>query len=135
MKLTGVRGPGTDRPRKKNVIGRNFFRPMVEILEDRDTPSATITSTSTSINILVPTGEIAVLDISGGNYTITDSAGINAASTGGKITGKKFTANDPATGQTAFGIAAGSAGIVQLAAANVIPTTTSVTISAGTLDL
>ncbi len=105
----------------------------VERLEDRETPSATITSTANSINILVPGSETAVLNISGGKYTVTDSAGVTG--TGGTIVNDTFTASSPASGQAGFSVDPSSTGTVQLGAANVIPSTTTVTVGAGTLDL
>src|SRR5262249_51166563 len=78
------------------------------------------------------TGEIASLNLSGGAYQITDTAGVTG--TGGTIVGNTFTATNPASGQT-FSIDAASLGTVQLAAANVIPSGRPVTVNAGTLDL
>ena len=71
-----------------NVLSRsNTRRPCLKIaeqqrrkllhlerLEDRETPSATIISTGTSLSIVVPATETAVLNISSGSYTVTDSA-------------------------------------------------------------
>jgi autotransporter-associated beta strand protein len=106
-------------------------------LEDRIAPSATITSSPASISIVFSAAETATLSVVAGHYVITDGAGINPASTGGALSSGNtvFTANDLASGQTSFTIGAGAAGTVQLAAANVIPSTTTVTLNAGFLDL
>ena len=100
---------------------------------------AVVTSTPTSFSITVPETETAVLNISNGHYTVTDSAGVTG--TGGTISGNTFTANNLASGQAAFSIAPFSTDdraqmTVAFGAANVIPATTTVTIGAGTtLDL
>jgi fibronectin-binding autotransporter adhesin len=124
--------PRNGRPRDGIAKRRAVFLNL-EHLEERETPSATITSTPTSLSILVPATETAVLNISSGQFTVTDSAGVTG--TGGTISSNTFTSNSAAAGQTAFSIAPGSGGVVQLGAASVIPTTTTVTVSAGTFDL
>jgi autotransporter-associated beta strand protein len=108
---------------------------VLEILEDRLAPAATITSTAAAITILVPAAETATVNVAGGRYVITDAAGISGASSGGVTAGNTFTATAAAAGQTSFTIGAGSGGTVQLLSANVIPTTTTVAVNAGTLDL
>jgi autotransporter-associated beta strand protein len=132
QELLGVFGLAA-RPQRPHA--RN--RLCLEVLEDRLTPSVTVTSNPGAITIVFSAVETATLSLSGGAYRITDAAGINAASTGGVLSGGNtiFTANDAAAGQSPFTIGAGSAGTVQLTAANVIPTTTTVTINAGSLDL
>ena len=98
---------------------------------------ATITSSATAITIVFSANTTATINVVGGHYVITDAAGIDLASAGGVFSNgaTTFTANDSVAGQTSFTIGAGSAGTVQLQAPNVIPTTTTVAINAGSLDL
>ncbi len=120
------------RPKKNAGKHPRVFLNL-ERLEDRETPSATITSTLTSLSILVPATETAVLNVSSGFFTVTDSAGVTG--TGGTIVSNTFTANSAASGVTGFVIVSGSAGTVQLGAANLFTTTTTCFIDAGVLDL
>jgi len=120
------------QPCQKAALRRRTILNL-ERLEDREVPSTSINSTPTSIVIMVPGGETAILNISGGSYTITDPAGVTG--TGGTVAVNTFTANDPASGQTNLGVNLGTAGTVQFGAANVIPTTTTVNLGGGVFDL
>ncbi len=102
-------------------------------------PPDIVISTPTSVSILAPANHKAVIGINAsGFFTITDPSGIVLGpGSDGTISanGSTFTSADLAAGQS-FSIAVGSAGVVQLGAANVIPPTTDVTVSVGgTLDL